>query len=603
MKTGSASSRFCSGLVFLLGVAVFGFGQQGAPKESTNSPTPSAPADSQPKPLVKVTTRLVTLQVLARDKQEHPVPGLAAKDFQVFEEVPPKKDRRPQPIAAFQFVSVAAIAAADKSTLKMPADVYTNLVSMQKVPVPPTVLLVDGLNTSFTAQMQVHRQMVKMLASIPEDVPVSVFLLDRRLHLLQDFTTDPKLLREATKKALSLDSSGLADVDPRDDADALSAQLDDVPGISLEAIQRFERETFSAEMDIRVQATLDALRAIARHLSGYPGRKNLLWVSSSFPLQIAPDPDNGFNGLRNYDARMVEVAYALASAKVAVYPMDAGGLQTQSYFQASGRARGAPTARSMGASIQREDQGRFSKQESMSLLADGTGGRICVNNNDLSDCVKKAMDDGSSYYEVAYYPDSSSWNGEFHRVFVKTSQSGLRLAYRQGYYAPVDIQAGNAKDEDKLAGKDLRQAACQDLLTSTSLLVVAKAVPPDQPGQVKYFLAIDPKPLTFAPAEGGGRNLRLNTAVCTFDRKGKALQFFSDRSDQKLSESEYRTMSAHAVPHIMQFAPSPEIAHVRLVVRDAGSGQMGSVDIPYVAASTLPDAPGNQNPSAPPAPH
>jgi VWFA-related protein len=583
-------------LMFFLAVAL-------APQaKSQQAAFPPQQQTAPPAPILKATSRLVTLQVLARDRQGHLVPGLTAKDFQLFEEVPPKKDKRPQQIAAFQFVSVAAIAAADKGVVQMPAGVYSNLVSMRKVPVPPTVLFIDGLNTSITVQMQVHRQMVKLLASIPEDVPVSVFLLDRDLHLLQDFTTDPKLLREAAKKAISLDSAGLADVDPRDDPDALSAQLEDVPGVSLDSLERFERETFSAQMDIRVQTTLDALRAIARHLSGYPGRKNLLWVSSSFPIQIAPDSDNKFVGMRNYADQMVEVAYALADAKVAVYPMDAGGLQTQSYMQASSRTRGTPSGRSMGASIQREDVSRFSKQESMGLLADGTGGRICVNDNDLSDCVKKAMDDGSSYYEIAYYPDATNWNGEFHKVILKTPQSGIKLAYRTGYYAPADFSAANGKDEAKLADREMRQAACSDLLTSTALLVVAKAIPADQPGQAKYFMAIEPKMLTFAPVDGGGRSLSMDVGICTFGPKGKALQYFSDHSEQKFAEKEYASTASHAVPHVIQFAPAPDIARVRLVVRDSGSGQMGSVDIPYVAAVQTPATPKVEtNSAAPPA--
>jgi VWFA-related protein len=542
---------------------------------------------------------MVTLQVLAHDRQGHPVPGLTAQDFQVFEQVPPKKDHRPEQIAAFQFVSIAAIAAADRGLVQMPAGVYSNLVSMQKKPVPPTVLLMDGINTSYTVQMQVHRQMVKMLASIPSDVPVSVFLLDRNLHLLQDFTTDPTLLKEAAKKASSLDSAGLAEIDPRDDPDTLSALVEDDQGAPLATIERFEREAFSFQMDMRVQATLDAFRAIARHLSGYPGRKNLLWISSSFPLQIAPDTDNGFNGMRSYDDRVVEVSDALSDAKVAVYPLDAGGLQTQSYFQAGTRVRGAPTGRSMGSSVQREDQSRFSKQESMSALADGTGGRICVNDNDLSDCVKKSMDDGASYYELAYYPDQTNWNGEFHQVFVKTSQPGVTLSYRRGYYAPADTRITDSKDEAKLADRELRQAACMDLLTSTALLVVARSVPGDQPNQAKYFLAIDPKLLTFAPAAAGGRTLRMNTGVCTFDAKGKPLQYFSDRTEQTFSDKEYAALAARAVPHAVQFPPAPNVSRVRLVVRDSGTGQMGSVDIPYVPVAVPASPP--KSTSTPPA--
>jgi len=555
-----------------------------ARSQGTNTPpatgTVQAPPQSQPIPVIKATTRMVTVQVLVRDKKGQPVPGLNENEFQVFEQVPPKKDQRPQKIAAFQFVSVAAIAGADKGLVQMPAGVYSNLVSMQKKPVPPTVLLVDGLNTSIAAQQQVHRQMVKMLATIPENVPVSVFLLDRNLHLLQDFTTDPTLLKTAAAKAFSLDAAGLAEVDPSEDPEALSAQLVDVPNAPLEVLARFERESFSAAMDIRVQATLDAFRAIARHLSGYPGRKNLLWVSSSFPIQIAPDQDNKFNGLRNYDVRMVEVTNALSDARVAVYPLDAGGLQTQSYFNASSRVRGTPTARGMGNSIQREDVMRFSKQESMTMLADGTGGRICVNDNDLSDCVKKAMDDGASYYELAYYPDSANWEGEFHRIVIKSTHPGVSLSYRRGYYSAAGTQETNSKDEEKLAERELKQAACADLLTSTALLVVARSMPADKADQAKYFLAIDPKFLTFAPAATGGRVLRMNSAVCTFDKKGKALQYFSDRTEQTVSDEEFSKLTTHAVPHAIQFPAAPDAARVRLVVRDSGSGAMGSVDVP-----------------------
>jgi len=58
--------------------------------------------------------------------------------------------------------------------------------------------------------MQARRQMVKMLASIPPDTPVAVFLLGKSLVLLQSFTKDPNLLRVAAQKALSLDSTAAA---------------------------------------------------------------------------------------------------------------------------------------------------------------------------------------------------------------------------------------------------------------------------------------------------------------------------------------------------------------------------------------------------------
>ena len=129
---------------------------------------------------------------------------------------------------------------------------------------------------------------------------------------------------------------------------------------------------------------------------------------------------------------MAVTADALAVAKVAVYPMDPAGLQTQSMFQASARMRGNPVTgqHSIGRQIQREDQSRFNRQASMETLAEQTGGIVCINNNDLGDCVRKAVNDGSSFYEIAYYPDFSDWHGEFHKIIVKSTN--LEHAWRIG---------------------------------------------------------------------------------------------------------------------------------------------------------------------------
>lgn len=576
------------------------------PAFGQDTKTGTAPSTGQPPSFtVRATTRQVTLQIVARDQKGHAVTGLTAKDFQVSEQVLPKKDQHPQQIAAFQAVTVAAIAAADKGTLQLPANVYSNMVTMQKMPVPPTILVVDGLNTSVAAQMQVHRQMVKMLASIPSDIPVAVFLLDRNLQLLQNFTTDPKLLRAAVQRALSLDSTDLSPTDVREDPNALATLVADMPqppqptpgagaamapelqqnravNAQVQFLQGFERETFSTQINMRVQITLDAFRAIARHVAGYPGRKNLLWISSSFPLAIFPDSDFKFVGMAEYQDEFAELGKAFSDAKIALYPMDAAGLQAQSFFEASARptARNAAIGTSTSATVMREESSRSSSQESMVQLADETGGRVCVNNNDLADCVKKAVDDGSSYYELAYYPNAGDWHGEFHRIIVKPALHGVRLSYREGYYARPEGET-EEKDAAKQGKTGLQEAACRDLLTSTTILVMAEEIPPSLPGQIKYFLAVDPRFLTFAQA-GDNRSLSVIVAACTFDKNGKPLQYLQQPTDMRMTEQQYAAVTAqHAFSRTISFAPSPETARVRLLVRDKASTHMGSVDVPY----------------------
>ena len=96
--------------------------------------------------------------------------------------------------------------------------------------------------------------------------------------------------------------------------------------VTLETLIRFEQENYAFLMDMRVKETVSALRSIALHVAGYPGRKNLLWISSSFPIALNPEV-NSFDPSRDYGTQMEDLANVLGEAKVAVYPIDPGGLQ------------------------------------------------------------------------------------------------------------------------------------------------------------------------------------------------------------------------------------------------------------------------------------
>ena len=60
-----------------------------------------------------------------------------------------------------------------------------------------------------------------MLQQLPTDVPVAVFLLGGKLVMLQDFTSDPKLLQAALSKAITADGKYEAQIDPRDDSQSI----------------------------------------------------------------------------------------------------------------------------------------------------------------------------------------------------------------------------------------------------------------------------------------------------------------------------------------------------------------------------------------------
>ncbi len=129
----------------------------------------------------------------------------------------------------------------------------------------------------------------------------------------------------------------------------------------------------------------------------------------------------------------------------------------------------------------------------------------------------------------------------------------------------------------------MSQAACNDFLTATSILVEASALPPDQPGQTKYFIVIDPNALSIGPAEGGVRNVQIELATCMFNARGLPLQYNRQSIGQKLTETEYQSIKAHGISHTISFVPKPETARVRLLVCDSRTGMIGSVDLPYPA--------------------
>jgi len=588
---------------FSVGTLLLFLSATGVCQEKSHSQFP--PSKQEPPAVLKVTTRLVTVDVVARDHHGDPVRDLTADDFKITEQAGLHKDQ--QQIASFRLLDRALAKAPDseRAALQLPAGVYTNLMTTKSLSVPPTILLVDGLNTGATTQLQVRQEMVRLLASSPSDVPVAVFLLGRELQLLQSFTADTQLLHAAAKRALTLEATNLQAKDARDDTLSHSSLLEemagaegqsDIPGeppaggrnsnalLAMRALQlqRFEREQYAESMDIRVKLTLDALRVIARHVSGYPGRKNLIWLSSAFPLAIIPDANltmaAKFSGTRNYSADMTAVASALTDAQIAVYPVDPGGMETQALFDPE--SRGKPNPFSEGATLNRESNVRFSTQEAMQNLAEQTGGKVCLNNNDISECVKRAIDDSSSYYELSYYPTDKNWHGEFRRIAVKTTRPGIQLSFREGYFARESnamISAKDAKDTDR----HVFQAACNDFLTATSILIEASALPPDQPGQTKYFLVIDPNALSFGPSEGGVRNVQIELATCMFNARGLPLQYNRQSIGQKLTEIEYQSIKARGVSHTISFVPKPETTRVRLLVCDTRTGMIGSVDLPY----------------------
>jgi VWFA-related protein len=181
-----------AGLLLLLTNAASSQSQPSAPateQASSQTPAGNPPAPSQASEVLRVSTRLVLVDVVVLDPKGLPVTDLKAEDFSLQEEGASQK------IKIFTFQPPAQAEATNLAP-KLPPNMTSNVPAYQANRTL-NVILLDGLNTDIAGQKLVKQEMIKVLEKLPAGQPVAVYGLSMKLRLLQDFTTDPTLLKQA----------------------------------------------------------------------------------------------------------------------------------------------------------------------------------------------------------------------------------------------------------------------------------------------------------------------------------------------------------------------------------------------------------------------
>ena len=88
-------------------------------------------------------------------------------------------------------------------------------------------------------------------------------------------------------------------------------------------------------------------------------------------------------------------------------------------------------------------------QDVLYMLAEGTGGFVIVNTNDLLGGLERIGKELNQYYILAYTPQESP-EGSCHTLRVKVDRGGTEVRARSGYcnVKPVDLLAGNRVEQD-----------------------------------------------------------------------------------------------------------------------------------------------------------
>jgi VWFA-related protein len=540
--------------------------------------------------VLKTITRLVVVDVVATDKNG-PATGLERENFTILE------DGKPQQIRVFNFqqphpASAATAAAALRP--KPPENVYTN-IPRYNVDSSLNVLLMDGLNTTLPHQAYVRDQMIRYLEKMPQGRPVAVYMLGSKLTLLQDFTSDPVVLKNAVKNLKTNVSSVLDNAGGGPDTQLLPDGVVDsgmLPGDMVGAMQRFEQERVGFQTDLRVRYTIDALTSISHSLAGYPGRKNLIWISEAFPITIDPNMEltgDIFSGTRNYGPQIAQLADTMIDAQIAMYPIDARGLAAPSFFDASNRGfdnfgRSRARGDRMGSAMSAESATLQNVHGTMQEMADRTGGRAFYNTNGIDEAVRKSIDDGSTYYTLAYYPENKNWNGKFRKIHVKVDRPGVKLRYRLGYYA-VDPKVFAAQSE-KQQMTSFALALSPDSPVATGLLFHAMVIPPaeKEPNKVLVNFGVDSHAISFEQEADGLQHATVECTVQAYSGKGKLVRGESSTIKAALKPETYARVMHESFPCQQSIDLPPGSYFLRLGVRDDRTGLMGTTNAKVTVA-------------------
>jgi VWFA-related protein len=537
--------------------------------------------NKQAAPPLRVTAHLVQANVIVNDKHGNPITGLSQKDFTILDNGNRQEIR--------VFAAQTNHPSVPSRTTPLPLGTYTNRPEEQtNIPASVTVILLDALNTEPADRALARKQVIRVLQQIQPQEYVALYWLGDSLHVLHDFTTDASVLHQVLAGYDDKPNHGA------DDSDVADPSLNS-PNPSTPAGTASERSVFRAVVDQRianlitrdrVRTTAAALIAVANHLGTRKGRKNLVWVSSSFPVTLGYDKfslDWTNDAGEDFAADVERAARALTDADIAVYPVDARGL-LGSDINANEDDLDAHIGDPTDGDTHLPTRGAPETFVTMRLLAERTGGKAFYGTNDISGAVRQAMNDSRVTYALGYYPAGVKWDGSFHELKVKVAAPGAQVRARTGYYAFPDAPLATPRNDHALIAK---LATSWLPATGIGLHVHAQTSRGLGASALTAVVAIDLGDILMQQKEGRWTGT-VQSVFLQLDNAGHILKVDDRTFHPDFDNNTYEQGLKSAITDTRQFHVLPRAAELCIVVRDASTANFGSIYLPL--AQYAPDS-------------
>ena len=512
--------------------------------------TPLLQAGQQDRPVFRSNTRLIEVSVIVTNRDHEPIPGLTVDDFQIFD------DGKPQKVELFSIEAGTTSAPAPPPTPPTRAErEFSNEIPRTG---GVTIILLDQLNASDSDRMYARDHVTRFLEQIRPDDRVGLYVLDGNgvLRVVHDFTSDASALVRAVSKLRGNTSLALAGeqdaarLAAEENAARVEGELDNLLGGTANGGAREMQAHYQGNRSVD---TIDALESIGHHLSGIQQRKNLIWISSGFPLQAF-----AYRG-RSATAEISRATRSLNDANVALYAIDARGLIAA--FASQGRVT-VPTL----SMVQ-------TNQDILQSVSEQTGGRAFVNTNDIKGAIRRAIDDARMTYVLGYYPTDDRWNGRFHRIVVKVNRPGLEVRHREGYFAVATEQQAGSQRRASL------NAAVLSPIDASALRMTVRVDPvAGNPSEYRLTVRVQPGAIGL---ERHGDELRgaVDVVVAQVRADGAEGRSLDKRMDISVPGERLPQFLREGltVDHTFTLVPSAE--RLRVIVRDVRTGAVGAIGV------------------------
>ncbi|HMD70660.1 MAG TPA: VWA domain-containing protein [Bryobacteraceae bacterium] len=558
---------------FLLsaGLLAMVFGQTQNPPAPQSQPK-AAPAATGAKdnPVVfKTTAQLVVETVTVKDKNGNVIEGLTAKDFAITEDNVPQNvafcefqkfndldvaelKRRPEPAAAPPDDKPKVAPVTDTQIMpEAPGDIrYRNRRMI--------VLYFDMAGMPEADQFRAQYESFKFIRTKmqPADM-VAVVKFSDGVKVLQDFTDDRGKLMQALENLKIGEAQGFDEVVSDDSsADTGTAFGEDDSEFNL----------------FNTDRQLAALQTTVKMLGALNEKKVLVYFASGLNL-------NGTDNQAQYQATV----NSAARANVAFWTVDARGLVATAPL--GDATRGSPGGVGMynGASALATQTYLQRSQDTMYGLANDTGGKALLDNNELSQGIVNAEESISSYYILGYYSKNEALDGKFRRIKVTyLGDASAKLSYRSGYFAGKTFNKFTAADKDRQLQDALMLG---DPITD---LTISMEVNYFQLNGAEYYIPVTMKipgsELALA-RRGGAERTTIDFIVELKDEYNSTVDNVRDHVDKKLTGETAAQLARQPIQYQTAFTQLPGTYTVKVLARDDETGRIGT----YISKFVIPN--------------